>query len=151
MIPHHESAVEMAQIAQRRGSSAFVKQLAEDIVRTQNAEIATMRAADERLEDAGVTTASLGVGGHMMGEHDIASLRTAKPFDRAFMALMIPHHEAAIPMSRAELARGRDAELKRLAQQIITAQQREIAAMRKQLGASGAAPMDHMDATPEGG
>jgi uncharacterized protein (DUF305 family) len=37
MIPHHESAVEMAEIAQR-GESEFVKRLAGDIIRTQNAE-----------------------------------------------------------------------------------------------------------------
>jgi uncharacterized protein (DUF305 family) len=33
-IPHHESAVEMAEIARQRGESEFVKQLADDIVRT---------------------------------------------------------------------------------------------------------------------
>ena len=32
MIPHHEAAVAMAQIAQRRGTSEFVKQLADDII-----------------------------------------------------------------------------------------------------------------------
>ena len=151
MVPHHESAVEMAKIAQSRGSSAFVMKLADDIVRTQNDEIATMRAADERLQSAGITTGSLGVEGHMMEEQEVASLKTAKQFDRAFMELMIPHHEAAIPMSRAEIAKGEDAQLKALAQDIITAQQREISAMRKQLGKSGAATMDDMDAEHGGG
>ena len=36
MVPHHQSAVDMAKIAQERGRSAFVKQLADDIVRTQS-------------------------------------------------------------------------------------------------------------------
>ena len=53
MIPHHQSAVQMAKIAQRRGKSAFVKRLADDIVRTQTKEIATMRAGDQRLQRAG--------------------------------------------------------------------------------------------------
>ena len=145
MIPHHESAVEMAKIAQDRGSSAFVTKLADDIVHTQNEEISAMRAADERLKSAGIAVGSLGVEGHMMGPNDIATLKTTKQFDREFMRMMIPHHEAAIPMSRAEIAKGDDAELKQLAQEIITAQQREIAAMRKELEKSGEAPTDDMD------
>lgn len=141
MIPHHESAVQMAKIAQRRGSSEFVKDLADDIVRTQAAEISTMRAADERLEAIGVKLGSLGVSDDGT-EHDSGRLKTAEPFDRAFLQMMLPHHEAAIPMSRAQIARGGDAQLKRLAQEIIAAQQREISAMRDHLGTAGSATED---------
>jgi uncharacterized protein (DUF305 family) len=135
MIPHHQSAVQMAKIAQRRGQSAFVKRLAADIVRTQTEEIAAMRAEDQRLQRAGVKHGSLGVPEHMMGmSGDVASLKTAKPFDRAFLRMMIPHHEGAVVMAKAELAKGKDPALKRLAQNIIAAQQREIREMRTQLG-----------------
>lgn len=138
MIPHHESAVEMAQIAQRRGSSTFVKQLAEDIIRSQATEIATMRDRDRELADAGVERGSLGMSEQMMGmDHDAGSLHTAKPFDAAFLRMMIPHHEGAVVMSNAELERGKDAKLKALARQIITAQQREIREMRERLGDGG--------------
>lgn len=144
MIPHHRSAVQMAQIAQRRGSSAFVKQLADDIVRTQTAEIATMRSADQQLQKAGVTKGSLGVSEHMMGMNgDVASLNSARPFDRAFMRMMVPHHEGAVTMAKAELAKGKQPGLKILARDIIRAQQREIAQMNKQLGTKGAAGMHH--------
>ena len=147
MIPHHEAALQMAKIAQRRASSPFVEQLADDILRTQAAEIEAMRAADERLRSAGVEQGTLGVPQDEMGmDHDATTLETAKPFDPAFMRMMLPHHEGAITMSRAELAKGKDAELRKLARQIITAQQREISAMRKQLAKHGAAPMDDMDA-----
>lgn len=140
MIPHHESAVQMAQIAQRRGTSEFVKKLADDIVTTQNAEIATMRAADQRLQAAGVSKGSLGVPEHMMGmDHDPATLKTATSFDRAFVQMMIPHHEGAVTMSEAEIAKGKDPELKRLAENIITSQQREITQMRAHLGENGSA------------
>ena len=135
MVPHHESGVQMAQIAQRRGKSAFVKQLARDIVRSQNAEIAAMRAADERLRKSGVTRGSLGVPEHMMGmDAGVTSLRTARSFDRTFISLMIPHHEGALVMARAELAKGEDRELKTLAQDILAAQEREIRRMREHLG-----------------
>jgi uncharacterized protein (DUF305 family) len=142
MIPHHQMAVQMAKIAQRRGKSAFVKQLASDIVRTQTKEIATMRAADQRLRRAGIKKGSLGVPEHMMGMNgDVARLKTAKPFDRAFLRMMIPHHQGAVVMAKAELAKGKDPQLKHLAQNIITAQQREIREMRKQLGDTGTADM----------
>lgn len=135
MIPHHESAVQMANIAQRRGSSTFVKQLADDIARTQTEEIATMRARDRALAAAGIARGSLGMSEHMMGmDHDAGSLNTADPFDAAFLRMMIPHHMGAVVMANAELEQGKDPKLKALARDMITAQQREIREMREQLG-----------------
>jgi uncharacterized protein (DUF305 family) len=145
MIPHHQSAVQMAKIAQRRGRSAFVKTLAADIVRTQTAEISTMRSADRRLRSAGVTRGSLGVPEHMMGmSGNVASLNHAMPLDAAFMRMMIPHHQGAVVMADAELKKGSDSRLKALAKNIIAAQQHEISQMRKQLGgATHTATMMH--------
>ncbi len=138
MVPHHESAVEMAQIAVERGSSAFVKELAENIIQIQNAEIATLRSEDEGLDTAGVAVGSLGVPEHMMGmDGDVATLKTATPFDAAFLKLMIPHHEGAVEMGKAELAKGKDSELRALAQEIIDGQTKELADMREHLGDEG--------------
>jgi uncharacterized protein (DUF305 family) len=50
--------------------------------------------------------------------------------------MMIPHHEGAVVMAKAELSKGKDLTFKTLAQNIITAQQREIVAMRQHLGAA---------------
>jgi len=54
--------------------------------------------------------------------------------DRDFSAMMIPHHQGAIDMARAELRYGRNEQLRRIAQEIIVEQQQEIAAMRLALG-----------------
>jgi uncharacterized protein (DUF305 family) len=51
--------------------------------------------------------------------------------DRDFVNGMIPHHDGAIDMARVELLYGKDPALKKLAQQIIAAQQQEIATMQK--------------------
>ena len=54
--------------------------------------------------------------------------------DRDFSAMVIPHHQGAIDMARAELRHGRNEQLRRIAQEIIVEQQQEIAAMRLALG-----------------
>jgi uncharacterized protein (DUF305 family) len=47
--------------------------------------------------------------------------------------MMIPHHQGAIDMAKAELQFGRDPVLRRLAQGIIVEQQQEIELMRRRL------------------
>lgn len=53
--------------------------------------------------------------------------------DRVFAAMMIPHHQGAIDMAKAELQFGRNPVLRRLAQGIIVEQQQEIELMRREL------------------
>lgn len=136
MVPHHESAVAMALVAQKRGKSEFVRGLADDIVRTQKEEIDAMKAQDEELEAAGVKAEK--AEGHSMSgmsgaESDPKALETAEPFDPAFLRMMLPHHKSAVEMAQVELDKGADPELKKLAQDIVDAQQREIAGMEKEL------------------
>ena len=135
MIPHHESAVEMARIAQERGQSDFVRKLAGNIIATQSAEIEVLKKAEQRLAEQGVEAGSLGMMEHESGmSGDVESLRSAEPFDRAFMEMMIEHHQAAVEMAKVEVADGSDPELQALAEDIIVAQGQEISAMRDQLG-----------------
>ena len=61
------------------------------------------------------------------------SIRHSGDSDRDFAAMMIPHHQGAIDMAKAELQFGRDPVLRRLAQGIIVEQQQEIELMRRQL------------------
>ena len=54
--------------------------------------------------------------------------------DRDFVAMMIPHHQGAIDMARAELKYGHNEDLRRLAQNIVTRQQNEISDMQIAIG-----------------
>ncbi len=142
MIPHHESAVDMGQMARERGQSAFVRNLAETIIVSQAEEIATMREIASRLAELGVKPRSLGLTQAEMGmDHDASHLRSADPFDPAFIDMMIPHHQGALRMSYVVLDRGTGVRTKALARQIIAAQTREIDAMESHRAqTSGGAP-----------
>ena len=127
MIPHHESAVEMAEMAQERGQHTEVKKLADAIVETQNSEIDTMKTMAADMKKDGVEEGELGMEAEHMGmSGDTARLDKAKPFDRAFIDMMIPHHQGAIRMARLQLDAGKDPEARKLAQAIIDAQTKEI-------------------------
>jgi uncharacterized protein (DUF305 family) len=139
MVPHHTSAVEMAKVAQVEGQSDFVKGLAEDIVSSQEREVGQMKRIHERLYGAPLKP---DMGGHMalglsaeeagMSHMDgAAMIRGKKPFDRAFVDEMIPHHQGATKMAEAVIAKGRDPEVRKLAEGIIEAQKKEIREMEE--------------------
>ena len=62
------------------------------------------------------------------------AIRPSGDVDTDFVAMMAPHHQAAIEMAQAELRYGRNEPLRRMAQEIIVTQLQEITAMRLSLG-----------------
>jgi hypothetical protein len=58
------------------------------------------------------------------------TVRPTGDVDRDFVAMMVPHHQGAVNMARAELKYGHNAQLRRLAREIVTEQQQEITVMR---------------------
>ncbi|GHF58046.1 hypothetical protein GCM10017781_37830 [Deinococcus metalli] len=77
----------------------------------------------------------------MTGSMDMGALEklSGKAFDRAFLSMMIPHHQAAIDMARAVLPLNKDATVKQWATQVIQDQSREITVMTKLLATYGGA------------
>lgn len=76
--------------------------------------------------------------GSMMGMNGMEKL-SGKAFDRAFVSMMIPHHQEAIDMARAVLPKSKDAQVKKWAQAIIKDQQKEIQDMQALLKTLGGA------------
>ncbi|MFC4059009.1 DUF305 domain-containing protein [Planomonospora corallina] len=135
MIPHHEQAVEMSELAATRAADPEVKELAQKIQGAQDPEITTMTGWLRAWGEA--TVPQGGHAGHgmpgMMTEGDLAMLEEAEgaEFDRMFSQMMISHHKGAVEMARTEQAQGLNPEAVRLARTIETAQQAEIEQMNK--------------------
>jgi hypothetical protein len=60
----------------------------------------------------------------------MGSVERSNNSDMDFVRLMLPHHQAAIDMAKTQLAYGKDPQIRRLAQEIITDQQSEIEQMQ---------------------
>lgn len=138
MVHHHESAIEMANIAKRRGQDPFVSRLASNIVATQEREIGQMKSIYKRLvggqlkpdpmahDGLGLTAEEAGMTHNAQTNK---ALEAANPFDRAFVDEMEPHHSGAVKMANVVLTKTKDSALRDLAQGIVDTQTREIKEM----------------------
>lgn len=133
MIPHHEGAVEMAEVALDNAEHEEIRTLAGEIVDAQRAEIELLGQMREELGGATTTGMSQeeGMEGMMGMSEDPQALAQARPFDRAFIDAMIPHHESAIAMANVALEASEDPEIRGIAEDIVSAQEREISQMRQ--------------------
>lgn len=133
MIPHHEQAVEMADLAATRASDGELKELAAAIKQAQDPEIETMtkwlKSWDEPLESGH----DMGVEDGMADEKQMKELADSKgaDFDKLFAELMIAHHEGAITMAEDVQKDGKSSDVEKLAKAIVTTQQAEIEDLEK--------------------
>ena len=137
MIPHHEQAVEMAELAPGAGASPEVQELASEISAAQGPEITQMEAMLDRWGVGQMMDHSGHQMAGMVSDADMDRLRATSgaEFDRLFLELMIAHHEGAIDMAQDPLANGEDPELRTLLEAIVEAQTAEIAQMQQMLAA----------------
>jgi uncharacterized protein (DUF305 family) len=130
MIPHHQQAVEMAQLADGRASDSEVKDIAAKIEKAQDPEIKTMTGW---LQSWGKPTAmgdmpGMNMGDGMMSDKGMKELKAMKgrEFDKMFAQMMIDHHNGAISMAKTEQNRGQNADAKKMADGIVTGQSAEV-------------------------
>jgi uncharacterized protein (DUF305 family) len=140
VVPHHQSAIEMAKAAKEEGlSQPALIEIANDIVVTQQAEIDRMLAWREKwygsreIDPAGAE--ALGLSESEMGmEHTAEDIRASVDVDQAFAEMMMAHHEGAITMAELALERAQHEEIKSLAEDIIEAQSRENEVLEEHAG-----------------
>ena len=138
MIPHHEQAIEMAELAldPNVGAGTKVTAIATRIKAAQAPEIELMtnwlKGWDKPLgmdmSEGHDTSAMSG----MMSADDLKALGALRgtAFDATWAKMMIAHHEGAIAMADTLLKTGSNADVRRLAEAIIAAQQIEIDEMK---------------------
>lgn len=144
MVPHHQAATEMAQIALERAEHAEIRTMADEMIVKQQAEIEELQ--NLRSEWYGSTqtppmsampilpgmssTSGMDHEGDMQVmdmAQDVEALRDKpEPFDLAFIEAMISHHTMAIEAAQMALDQAVHPELQTIAQQIIDDQQEEI-------------------------
>jgi uncharacterized protein (DUF305 family) len=159
MIPHHQGAVEMANLALKRAQHPEIKQLAGAIIRDQNREITQMRTWYRAWYGTDVPKMMpMGMMGNpsessevrmgnqpMMGGNssrgmmtmqsmmigDLETLNNANNFDQEFIRQMIPHHQMAVMMAQMVQDTANKPEIRELAQNIIKTQILEIKQMQQ--------------------
>jgi len=139
MIPHHEAALEMADVVLQYGKDDEVVDLAENIIYAQKQEIHWMkqwltRNGTKGKTTPGTTSAYKAVNQKM---HKDMAITFSGDADRDFIYGMIPHHQGAIDMSIIQVENGKDREIIGLAKRIIESQQSEILLMRNWLKDQG--------------
>ncbi len=139
MIMHHQSAVDMAKLAQKNTKRTELNEMSDNIISAQNKEIAQMKTwlSDWYQEDSSMGTMNgmdHGMGKGSMAKMDASMHKLHKSSDKAFDLLflreMIKHHQDGVDMSEMVSERAEHSELKDLAANIIKDQSREIQQMK---------------------
>jgi uncharacterized protein (DUF305 family) len=147
MIPHHQQAVEMSDLALAISTNPKVLALAQKIRDAQAPESELMKSwltkagADttmgHEMHDMGM---GMGMGGMdgmdgMMSEDKMTALAqaTGTAFDTLYLEGMIAHHEGALQMVKM-IANSSNADVLKLGEEIVAGQTAEIAQMKTMLG-----------------
>jgi uncharacterized protein (DUF305 family) len=138
MSQHHQGAIMMSQMALQKAEHPELKQFAQKIIDDQQKEITQMKQWRDNWY-AGKPSAlnmdlpGMGTGmGKMMDSSHMGDMQAMQgsDFDLHFLSMMIPHHEGAVEMAKQASDKAEHPEIKKLAQQIIKAQQAEIDKMK---------------------
>ncbi|WP_344254345.1 DUF305 domain-containing protein [Terrabacter carboxydivorans] len=136
MVPHHQQAIAMADLALAQATDPRVKQLAAQIKDAQDPEIRTMTGWLTSWGSAPMPS------GHDMGGMEMDGMMTDQQmhdleqssgaaFDRMWLQMMIQHHQGAVAMARTQLEQGRLPEVKTLSRAVIDGQTKEIDTMTR--------------------
>ncbi|MBE9142384.1 DUF305 domain-containing protein [Planktothrix mougeotii] len=156
MIPHHQGAITMADLALQRSQHPEIRTLAQSIKDSQTREIEKMATWYRQWYNADVPQGIPGMGMHgnwggynpgtvssgwqasmgcmggmrtMLG--NTTALQNASDFDRAFIEEMVPHHQMGVRMAQMVLVHSNRPEIRELAQAIIDSQTAEINQMQQ--------------------
>ena len=134
MIPHHQQAIDISNIALKASKDSELLALAKTIIKTQRVEIVQM---ESWLSDAGSTTdighSMEGMGG-MLNDSELSALSaaTGKAFDSLWLKGMIGHHDGAIHMTTM-IRDASNPDIKTFGENVIKVQSAQIDQMKEML------------------
>jgi uncharacterized protein (DUF305 family) len=148
MIPHHQGAIAMSELALSRARRPEIKALAQRIIASQSREITQMRQWYRQWYGSDVPSWGIGTGygmgmgmGRAMGMGmglgwgmpgfgtSLDALRSAPDFDRAFIEQMIPHHRMGVMMASHAQWNTQHPQLRELEEAMVRVQSQEIEQM----------------------
>jgi uncharacterized protein (DUF305 family) len=134
MIPHHQQAIDISNLAMKNSQDPELLALAKIIARDQAAEIKQMKVW---LKDSGASEVmghSMDGMGGMLNDEDLAALSaaTGKEFDTLWLKGMTEHHDGAIHMTQM-IEDAQNADIKAFGTKVIKDQSEQIAQMKKML------------------
>ena len=130
MIPHHEQAISMSEIALKKSRNQAILKLSNQIKSLQGTEKSQLAYWLKATDSSMTMDHDMQMSG-MLTTKELASLKrlTGTQFDRAFLQLMIKHHQGAIEMLDL-ISDSKNMEAKALAKAINSAQSKEITSMK---------------------
>jgi uncharacterized protein (DUF305 family) len=134
MIPHHQQAIDISNIALKTSKDSELLALASAIIKAQTAEIVQMKSW---LKDADATSdmghSMSGMGG-MLDDSELSALSaaTGKTFDKFWLEGMIGHHDGAIHMT-SMIQDANNSEIKSFGENVVKDQSAQIEQMRVML------------------
>jgi uncharacterized protein (DUF305 family) len=143
MITHHQGAIDMSEIELRDGKDATLRAMAEKIIADQKKEIAELDKAAERLDGSAKNYTPKDPNDKFQMKMDqsmksmMAPMTPSGNVDMDYAMMMVVHHTSAVQMAEAEVALGKDAETRKMAQMQISAQTKEIQQFNDWLAKNG--------------
>jgi len=137
MIAHHQGAVDMAKLALTSAKHQELKDMANDIISAQEAEIAQMTSWQKDWGYPSTSSDNMTDHGAMGMMNNMANMtaelegKTGDEFDKAFIEQMIMHHQSAIDMAAPGEQNAQRQEVKDLTKAIVAAQTKEIQQMKQ--------------------
>lgn len=135
MSAHHQSAIEMAQLVEKRSAHDELKQMAKKMIDDQQSEIKQMKDWKQQWYADKGDAVNMKMAGMMESmksmSMDKLEASSGDAFDAMFIDMMTRHHQGAVKMAQTALKKAQHKEIKELAQKVVDEQKKEVAKMAK--------------------
>lgn len=139
MLQHHQGAVDMANLQISKGTNITLKEFSRKVIADQQKEITFMGefiSGNDTAKSNNTAAFKTAMDASMQSMMS-TDTKIYNDIDKDFVAQMIPHHQSAVDMAKAYLQYGNNASLKKLSQDIVNSQSREIDWLKEWLTKNG--------------